>query len=391
MKAKLKIIIPMIIAAVLILLAFIFIRFSPSQGTDIASLITTAQKYLVEQNYDMAIAEFEKAIELDPKNTDAYIGIAQAYELTGDTEKALEWLQKGYDLTGDPALKAEMDRINGMSAAVTAVDVDETSIDESEREITTAESVETSETAETVDAAEAAAEEIRAKAVSVMEMFNVYKETAEPNSVVYYYLPGEGSVTKCEYNENGELTLAYEQRYSEISKSCSGELKLLNYEKYSSELYRYYSVSRGSDGIWEKYCYCKCFLDHFYSDNLVSHYGNNLLRQSDLISMTDSCYVFEDKYNHDTISVYVDSSNELTDITVESEHSLMKFSNNNGNWTGNYSSKFSDYSYDLYPCVNTLPEGVSDEDFMIPKDTDDCKVFYDWNEYNNYSKDYLSH
>ena len=111
MKTKLKIIIPIAVAAVTVIIAAVFINFSPKESVDVSSLMSTAQKYLVEQNYEQAIAEFGKVIDLDPMNADAYLGLAEAYIAVGDTESAIEILQKGYELTGDERLKKMLDEL----------------------------------------------------------------------------------------------------------------------------------------------------------------------------------------------------------------------------------------------------------------------------------------
>ena len=51
-------------------------------------------KYLSELNYEQAIVAFNEAIEIDPKNVDAYIKLADVYMITGDFEKAEEILAK---------------------------------------------------------------------------------------------------------------------------------------------------------------------------------------------------------------------------------------------------------------------------------------------------------
>ena len=106
MKSKLKIIIPIGIAVIAIALAFVFIRFAPTkESVDIGTMISTAQQYLTEQKYEQAVAEFQKIIDIDPKNVDAYIGLAKAYIGLGDTDKAVEVLEDGYDKTGDERIK----------------------------------------------------------------------------------------------------------------------------------------------------------------------------------------------------------------------------------------------------------------------------------------------
>ena len=50
-------------------------------------------RYLSEGNYEEAILAFEAAIEIDPKNADAYRKLAEAYEKTGDEDAALRTLE----------------------------------------------------------------------------------------------------------------------------------------------------------------------------------------------------------------------------------------------------------------------------------------------------------
>lgn len=111
MKTKLKIIIPTILAIIAVIIAAVCISFSPNASKNIEEMFSTAQKYLVEQNYEQAVAEFSKIIELDPMNADAYLGLAQTYIEMGDTEKAVEMLEKGFELTQDERIKALLDEL----------------------------------------------------------------------------------------------------------------------------------------------------------------------------------------------------------------------------------------------------------------------------------------
>ena len=65
------------------------------------------QKYLEKQNYELSIAEFDKVLEINPMNVEAYIGKAQAYKSIGDLDKMLEALQDGYELTKDERMKSQ--------------------------------------------------------------------------------------------------------------------------------------------------------------------------------------------------------------------------------------------------------------------------------------------
>ncbi|MCM1577920.1 MAG: PASTA domain-containing protein [Ruminococcus sp.] len=134
MKTKLKIIIPAVIAIAAVITAVLTINFTPGEETDFSSLMNLAQNYLIENNYEQAIAEFEKIIELDPMNADAYLGIAEAYEALGDREKALEWLEKGYEATGDERIKSLLDELNkptDTETEITTTTPSETTADES--------------------------------------------------------------------------------------------------------------------------------------------------------------------------------------------------------------------------------------------------------------------
>ena len=63
-------------------------------------LVELGNKYLEDGEYDKAIIEFEKAINLDNTCVEAYIGIAKAYIGLGKEDVAIQYLQDGYDITG---------------------------------------------------------------------------------------------------------------------------------------------------------------------------------------------------------------------------------------------------------------------------------------------------
>lgn len=66
-------------------------------------------RYLSEENYEAAVVAFNKAIEIDPRNAEAYSKAAQAYAGMGDYEGAIQVLEKGIANTGDAGLKQERD------------------------------------------------------------------------------------------------------------------------------------------------------------------------------------------------------------------------------------------------------------------------------------------
>ena len=172
--SKKKITIIICTAVIIIFCAVTAILFIPkSDAKAITEMLSTAQKYLVEADYERAIAEFNKIIELDPTNAEAYLGLAEAYEKNGQHDKAIETLEKGYEATGDARIKSMLELLTGSeeaeeTEAVTTAPVSET---ETERITTTAETVSetemtTVETTDTVLTVSETAEESIAKPVA---------------------------------------------------------------------------------------------------------------------------------------------------------------------------------------------------------------------------------
>ena len=69
-------------------------------------------KYLEDGGYEEAIVAFEAAIEIDPKQAPAYLGLAEVYIAQNDFDKAAEILQQGIDATGDESLQKRLEEIN---------------------------------------------------------------------------------------------------------------------------------------------------------------------------------------------------------------------------------------------------------------------------------------
>ena len=66
-------------------------------------------KYLSEGKYEEAILAFEAAIKIDTKRATAYIGLSDAYTEMGDTEKAKEILQAGYEAIESEEIKIKLE------------------------------------------------------------------------------------------------------------------------------------------------------------------------------------------------------------------------------------------------------------------------------------------
>lgn len=72
-------------------------------------------RYLTEGSYEEAILAFTAAIEIDPKQPDAYIGLAEVHVAQGDKDKASEVLTQAETVLGEhDALSAAWQNLLGM-------------------------------------------------------------------------------------------------------------------------------------------------------------------------------------------------------------------------------------------------------------------------------------
>lgn len=70
----------------------------------ITEQLELGQKYLAEMDYEQAIVAFNKVIELDVKNVEAYLGLDQAYAASRDYKTAIQTLEQGYEVSRDDRL-----------------------------------------------------------------------------------------------------------------------------------------------------------------------------------------------------------------------------------------------------------------------------------------------
>lgn len=102
LKAVIIIAVVAIICAAAIIAVLVLLQ--SDANTKVDNYLTTAAKYLVEMNYEQAIIEFDKILEIDPMNVEAYLGKAKAYHAMGKDDKAILTLKDGYEKTGDERL-----------------------------------------------------------------------------------------------------------------------------------------------------------------------------------------------------------------------------------------------------------------------------------------------
>ncbi len=95
-------------------MAVVLIACGKTVEEQIAEQMDLGERYLEEMKYEEAIVAFQKVIELDDKNVEAYLGLSQAYVALGDTEQALTVLETGYEKTQDQRIQEKLDELREM-------------------------------------------------------------------------------------------------------------------------------------------------------------------------------------------------------------------------------------------------------------------------------------
>ena len=80
-------------------------------------------RYLSEGNYEEAIIAFTAAIEIDPKQPDAYLKASEAYMGMGDTEAAISILEEGFAETNNEEIQNRLDEIMSANDSVDGEEV----------------------------------------------------------------------------------------------------------------------------------------------------------------------------------------------------------------------------------------------------------------------------
>lgn len=125
-----KVAIAIVCAAMLVMLAVAGVLIFANTGSrKVERYISSAEKYLEDENYDKAISAFEAAIRLDPQNEEAYLGLADVYvELAKEAEKddnnymATEYLDRAIYILEDALeevdskkrIEKKIEKIKGM-------------------------------------------------------------------------------------------------------------------------------------------------------------------------------------------------------------------------------------------------------------------------------------
>jgi FimV-like protein len=96
--SKTKKILIAVIAVVVLIVGAVgaYLFLTSAEPTDtVVDHISLAENYLLDLNYEAAIAEYRAAIHIDPKNADNYIALAEVYIEMGDIDGAIAVLEEG--------------------------------------------------------------------------------------------------------------------------------------------------------------------------------------------------------------------------------------------------------------------------------------------------------
>ena len=83
------------------------ILFAPKNQKPLSpnELLSLGNKYLSELDYESAVVAFSKLIEIEPRNPQGYIGLAEAYIGMGNIDKAIEILEQGLEATDSDEIR----------------------------------------------------------------------------------------------------------------------------------------------------------------------------------------------------------------------------------------------------------------------------------------------
>nr|WP_288827912.1 tetratricopeptide repeat protein [uncultured Clostridium sp.] len=100
------------ILSIFLLIAVLSSCSSPARPLTSEELLDLGEKYLLELNYEEAVMQFTKLIEIEPKNPRGYLGAAEAYIALGESDKAVAALEEGLEqLPENQEIKAMLGKL----------------------------------------------------------------------------------------------------------------------------------------------------------------------------------------------------------------------------------------------------------------------------------------
>ena len=111
MRNKKWIVIITAIISVLVIAIAITSVFLLSPSAQYTRSIKEAENLVEEGDYENAILAYQEAIEKDPDNVEAYLGLANVYEKSGEISLAIQTLETGYKKTKSAQIKVLLNRM----------------------------------------------------------------------------------------------------------------------------------------------------------------------------------------------------------------------------------------------------------------------------------------
>lgn len=112
-KLNKKLIIAVSIIAVVAIIATVAVIVLMPHRETVADVLDLGDRYMSELDYESAIREYKRAIEIDPRAEDAYLKLAEAYIALGDVDSAIEALEDGYSATQSERILARLNELRG--------------------------------------------------------------------------------------------------------------------------------------------------------------------------------------------------------------------------------------------------------------------------------------
>ena len=113
MKTKYKVLLTVIILISGIICGFVLsFRYSGQVNHFIGGRqLARAEKFMDQMDYEQAVIAFQTAIKIEPKRSDAYLGLASAYQIMGKQDEAVQVLAAGYKTTKDRQVSSQLEDV----------------------------------------------------------------------------------------------------------------------------------------------------------------------------------------------------------------------------------------------------------------------------------------
>lgn len=280
-----------IIGVVAILLIVIVLVLDAAPDKKVNGLLDEAKRYLTDLSYEQAIASYEDAIKLDPKNEDAYLGLANVYiamaeeSLENDNnedamnyyDKAKEVLENGLNKTDDSSkLDKQLEAVISYIEELENVKLESGNINSSGEDSLVDDSFVDKDTVALADNNDTVFDDSDEVAGDINE------EALEDEAVVNHTEDGKWYVTKStSYSSDGKISGWEEYQYDKMGNVT----KISTYS--NSVLSRQREYEYYADGREKKCC--------------DTRYGEN-------------AYSYEDEYDYNNNDIYI--TTKISDGTI---------------------------------------------------------------------------